>query len=298
MQHGASFLVVDNDPIQEAIAAKAHKDTIQYLKQQVAWYAVYGFEYAESSFEGLGFLLGHDYGFTPFKYRSVEEGAVYDIEKHPDAWGRVRGRENVNQQTSWLCLDVDDSLLTDEEMHSILANINHHIARTSNKDNPYKFRVIVELTKKTTITEDEWKPFLKSMIDYLGIPKLDMLGRSQVFYGYNNREVLSVLDREAVDPQRHIEMARMKVAELEEKKALELPPGQRDTALKNRYSTFGFAYDAASGEGTTKLMAAVHKAKEMGADREYIVDLVHRINNFWDHPMPMGRLKSTVMAGI
>lgn len=298
MKHGASFLAVDNQPIQDAIAANADKDSIQYLKQAVAWYAVYGFEYADTPFSQLAYLLDHDYGFTPFKYKSVDEGAFYDYEKHPKAWGRVRGRENVNSQVSWLCLDVDESDLTDSEVHGILGNINHHIARTSNLNNPYKFRVLVELSRLTTVTEDEWKPFVKSVGDYIGIPKLDMLGRSQVFYGYNNRNVLSVLDKEAVDPVRHIDMARMKVAELEEKKALEFPPALRQAALDNRYSTFAFAYDARSGEGTTKLMAAIHKAKGLGADREYMIDLIHRVNNFWDNPMPIRRLQSTIMTAI
>ncbi len=298
MKHGASFLPVDNSPIQEAIASNQPKDIISYLKQQVAWYAVYGFEYNEVSFEQLGNLLTYDYGFTPFKYKSVEEGAVFKIEKHPNAWGRVRGRENVNNQVSWLCLDVDDSTVTDEEMHLMLANINHHIARTSNRNNPYKFRVIVELKELTTISEDMWKPFTRSVADYLGIPELDMLGRSQVFYGYLDRKVYSVLDKEAIDPQRHLEMARMKVAELEEKRATELPPEQRDAALQSPFSTFGFAYDAPPGKGSTNLMAAIHKAKGMGASREYLFDMVHSINTFWDHPMPQHRLESTILTAI
>ena len=62
--------------------------------------------------------------------------AIYDKEKHPQAWGRVRGRNNVNNTVTWLCLDIDDTTVTDEEMHRILGNLNHHIARTSNKDNP------------------------------------------------------------------------------------------------------------------------------------------------------------------
>lgn len=298
MQHGASFLAVNNAPIQEAIAVGRDRETVKYLKQEVAWYAVYGFQYAETSFAKLGHLLGHDYGFTPFKYKDVKEGATYDTEKHPDAWGRVRGRDNVNSQVSWLCLDIDDSLVTADEMHHILSTINHHIARTSNKDNPYKFRVMVELSQAVLVSEAQWKFFLRSVGDYLGIAELDMLGRSQVFYGYNDREILSVTNREPLDPHRHIEMAKMKVAELEEKNALAYPPGQRAKALQYRYSTFGFAYDATDGTGTTKMMAAVYKAKELGADREYIIDLVHRINNFWDHPMTQARLNATIMVGI
>ena len=298
MDHGVSFLEVDNSKIQEAIANNQSKDVISRLKQEVAWFAVYGFEYDEVSFEQLGNLLTHDCGFTPFKYASVGEGAIYDTVKHPEAWGRVRGRANVNDTVSWLCLDVDDSSITAEEMHQILANTNHHIARTSNKDNPYKFRVIVELTTPITITESLWKFFIKSVATSLGIVKLDALGRSAVIYGYKGREVYSVLDKGTIDTSRHLLMAQTKVAELEEKRATALPKDRQEAALQSPYNTFGFAYDAEGGDGTNMMLGAINKAKELGATREYIVDLLHSINNFWDHSMPEHRLQSTVMTAI
>jgi len=150
MNHGISYIEVNNAPIQEAIEAHASKDRISYLKQLVSYEAVYGFQYDEVSFEQLSNILSHDYGFTPFKYALVKD-AIYDKEKHPQAWGRVRGRSNVNNVITWLCLDIDDTTITDEEMHQILGNLNHHIARTSNKNNPCKYRVIVELSKPTVI---------------------------------------------------------------------------------------------------------------------------------------------------
>lgn len=298
MDHGTSIIKVDNSIMQEEILNGAGKDRVSFLKQQVAWTAVYGFEYYAVPFDQLKELLRNDYGFSPFKYKSVEEGAIYDKVKHPNAWGRVRGRDNVNNTVSWLCLDVDVTIIEAEEMHSILANINHHIALTSSPFNNCKYRVIVELSRAVTITEQEWKPFLASVAKYLGIPKLDMLGRSQVFYGYNRRIVLSTLDKEAIDPARHLEMARMKVAEIEERFDNEIPLVQRQEILSRMYSTFHFAYEAVDGEGTTKLMAAVHRAKMLGADRAYLINLVNSINNFWDNPMPAHRLQSTIMAAL
>jgi hypothetical protein len=93
-------------------------------------------------------------------------------------------------------------------------------------------------------------------------------------------------------------MAATQVSLLEEKSAAALPRIEAQAALQSPYATFGFAYDSRSGEGTTKLLAAIHKAKELGASREYIVDLVYAINAFWDSPMPMHRLKSTVLTAI
>lgn len=296
--HGTSILKVDNSAIQNAIAHNADKERVSFLKQQVAWSAVYGFEYHEVSFMQLKELLRHDYGFTPFKYKSVEEGAIYDKVKHPYAWGRVRGRENVNNQITWLCLDIDDTIIEAQEMHNILSEINHHIALTSNRNNKCKYRIIVELSKPVVVSEKEWKPFLKSVAGYLGIPKLDMLGRSQVFYGYDDRTVWSVIDKQRINPDRHLEFAKMKVIEMEAQFEAQIPKHQRKGALERKYSTFGFAYDAEDGEGTTMLMGAINKAKALGADRQYIIELVNDINNFWDCPMPKHRLESTVMTAI
>jgi len=46
------------------------------------------------------------------------------------------------------------------------------------------------------------------------------------------------------------------------------------------------------------MLGAIAKAKELGATKEYIIDLLHNINNFWDHPMPEHRLQATVMTAI
>lgn len=297
MQHGISFIEVDNTAIQMAIANKVPKDTISYLKQQVSYDAVYGFNHEEKSFSELGNILNHDYGFSPFKYASVEEGAIYNVDKHPNAWGRVRGRENVNGAVTWLCLDIDDTTITDEEMHLILGTLNHHICRTSDKDNQFKYRIILELSIPVTLDQDHWKPFITSIGNSLGV-KIDTLGRSQVFFGYEGRTVYSHITGTTLDPTRHIQMAKAKVIELEEKRASAVPAGEADAALQRPFSTFDFAYNAQSGEGTTKLLAAIHRAKELGASREYMTDLVYSVNNFWDHPMPLNRLQSTVLTAI
>lgn len=296
MKHGISFIKVNNDTLQEAINNKASKDYISYLKQVISYEAVYGFQYDEVSFEQLSNILSNDYGFTPFKY-ALEKDAIYNKEKHPHAWGRIRGRNNVNNQISWLCLDIDDTTITDEEMHYILGNLNHHIARTSNKDNPYKYRIIIQLSKTIVIDELHWKPFIKAVANHLGF-KVDILGRSQVFYGYKGRKVYSTIDRDSLEPSRYLKIAHTKVTALLEKQANAVPKGIADKALNQPYSTFSFAYESLEGEGTTAMLGAIAKAKELGASREYIIDLLHSINNFWDHSMPVNRLQATVMSAI
>jgi len=297
MQYGISFLEVDNSKIETAYKNKATRDYISYLKQVVAYEAVYGFEYEEVSFEELGNILSNDYGFNPFKYKTIEEGATYNKEKHPNAWGRIRGRDNISGKINWVCLDVDDTTITIEEMHHILFEVNHHMAITSNPDNKMKYRIILPLTEAIEVTANEWKHFVKSIANFIGVT-VDNLGASQVFYGYKGREVYSTIGKASISPSTHLEIARMKVAEIEEKRACELPPREANKALQNPFNTFNYAYEADDGKGTNMMLGAIAQAKELGASREYIIDLLHSINNFWDVSMPEHTLKATVMTAI
>lgn len=297
MEHGASFIAVDQTELQQAITNNASKDHISFLKQKISWEAVYGFEYATTTFPNLATLLCNDYGFSPFKYASVEEGAIYNKEKHPHAYGRVRGLANIKGPISWLCLDIDSSVLSIHEVHKILNKLNHHIARTSNPNNDYKFRVILELSKPINVSKEQWKFFIASIGNSLGL-KIDSLGRSQCFYGYKGREVYSTIDGHPFDPSSHLNVASMRVAELEEKRANAIPKGIADKALQNPFTTFEYAYLADSGEGTTRMLGAIQHAKELGASPAYIRDLLLAINNFWDKPMNLQRLQSTVMTAI
>jgi hypothetical protein len=296
MLHGISYIEVDNSKIQDAIANKASKDHISFLKAQVSWSAVYGFSYTEVPFKDLANIISNDYGFSPFKYKSIEEGAIYNKEKHPKAYGRVRGRSNLTGDITWLCLDVDDTALTDTEMHTILANLNHHIARTSNASNAYKYRILLELPAPITLTNQNYKYFIKEIAKQLNI-KVDNLGPSQCYYGYANREVLSVTDKHKLDPSIALTLANREVERLEELRN-EYTTDEQCLLLDNPYTTFTAAYEAKDGEGYTRMKGALSKAKLLGASKNYLIALANAINDYWQYPMPRHRFESTILTFI
>lgn len=296
--HHVSIVHTDSSLLQEAIDNKAHKDVIVKLKSSLAFNCVTGFESYIKPFAELGILLSSDVGFIPFKLKTAER-ALYNTEKHPNATGGIRGVNNIDSMCSWLCYDIDDSTITDKEMHRILGSINHHIARTSDRKNPYKMRIMVELSKPVVVTRDEWTPFISSIASSLGLPKIDKLTQSHVTFGYTNREVLSVLTGNTINPSAHLNIARMKVSEIAEKKALQYAsPAECSAALANPYTTFGFAYNASVGNRWATGHAAIHKAKDLGASREYIVDLLYSINDFLDNPKPRSVVEATQISAI
>lgn len=296
MLHGVSFLLVDNSKLQAAIASNASKDVISKYKQQVAQYASYGFTYEKVTFSQLGNLLTTDCAFNPFKYKTIAEGAVYSTEKHPNAWGGIRGRSNIEGPISWICLDVDKTDIKDYMMHKILSNINHHIARTSDPDNPYKYRILIELSESVDIQPKAWKYFINSISNTLNIP-IDSLGASQCFYGYLNREVYSTTDAKPLSPSTHLNVALLKVAEAEER-INSINPHEASYKLASRYATFVRGFEAKDGEGYNMLLSCIGEAYRLGASKEYTIDLIHTINNFWDYPLSASRLRDTVLSFI
>ena len=298
MLHGVSLKHVDNTAIQTAIANNAHPDTITKLKADVAFNCVTGFEYYEVPFADLANLLNHDVGFNNFKFKDVST-ATYNKEKHPNAYGRIRGVSNIDSGCSWVWFDIDVTTTTDIEMHSILSTINHHIARTSDLNKACKYRILVELDRVVAITRDEWKPFMQSIANYLGIGKIDRLPMSQVIYGYSNREVMSQLDGDKIDPTTHLATARVEVARrAEEDAAIVLLPGEAKRALSSPFTTFEYAFTAQVGDRWKTSMAAIQHAKKLGAPKKYIEDLMYQINDFLDVPKSKEIVRASLFSAI
>jgi len=269
---GASFLPIDNSKVIEAIESGASKEEITRLKGIVASQTATGYTYAESSFPELSNLLAIDLAFTPFK---LKDG--------------IRGRENIASGTTWVCFDVDDTPLTDEEMHFMLGDINHHIARTSDKNNPKKYRVIIQLDASVDVNASIWKYFIQSLSNFLQIP-IDKLPQSQIFFGYNGRDVLSVTDQSPIEIKNHIMYATSQAQEATPEKPM--TPKERAAALSQHYTTFEAAFNANHGEGSRKLYGAAWKAHQLGATYEEIVSLIHEISEYWDSPFPPHRLEA------
>jgi len=299
MLHGVSLVHVNNDDIQTAIKNNAHPDIIAKLKGQVAFGCVTGFEYHEVPFKDLRNLLSNDVGFNNFKFKKAED-AIYDKQKHPNAQGRIRGLANIEGGCSWLWIDVDDTLVEAKKMHNILNNINHHLALTSNRNNKYKYRIIVELDRKLTITREEWKPFMQAISRYLGVGKIDKLAMSQVAFGYKSRTVLSVLHGEKVNPTNALLKAKAEVAKKAEEDAVtyNISSKEAQRALDNPFSTFEFAYTAQVGDRWSTSMAAISKAKKLGASKEYIKELMYKINKFLDVPKSRELVEKSLFSAI
>ena len=245
-------------------------------KEQRAKYCKDGFLFYETDFEELGAMLSNDFAYSPFRYE-----------------GGVRGKDTVIGGAKFVALDVDKSNITDEECHLLLEGVNHHIARTSDKNNQYKFRVLIELDSIVNLEDSHWRFFLEAIGEELGL-NVDLLPKSQIYFAYADREVLSELEGEPLETKSLIIQAIEKANKKEAAKPKTI--AQSKELLANRINTFDFAYNCKNGEGSRSLVRAGLYAIDLGATQEEMEDLIHNINNFWVDSMPAERLEYTVLS--
>jgi len=235
------------------------------------------FTYAETTFPELAKLLAGDYAYTPFQFLDGK-----------------RSKANITGSIKWIVLDIDNSTITASECHEILKDTNHHIALTSDPDNDFKFRILIELDANVTITQQAWRYFTQYISEALSITA-DILPQSQIYFSYANRPIYSVIDADPLETKDFLLLAESAALD-KPKKPKPTTKAEAKALLDDPMGTFEQAYQASHGEGSRKLIWAAYKAHELGMSHEDIITLMHDINNYWLHPMPEPRFTNTILS--
>ena len=265
------------EPIKTDISGISYLE-VSGTKEQRATKCNDGFSFYETVFEDLSGLLGGDYAYSTFNFKDGK-----------------RGKDNIIGGTKCLVLDIDKSTITDAECHLMLEGINHHIARTSDDSNPFKFRVLIELDAIVDIPDIQWKYFLQEVSKELGL-EIDLLPKSQIYFSYEDREVLSETEGSALKTRELI--TKSSVTAANKPKPIKLSNKQQQALLDDPLETFGFSFNAESGEGSRSLMRAAYYARDLGATHEYIKKLMLDINNYWSFPMEIDKMETTILNQI
>lgn len=278
---GVSFKPINNSKLNEAYERNASYDEINSIKSYIASTANYGLDVVDTTFEELGELLLKDYAYSPFKFKNG-----------------TRGRDSIIGGTKWLVLDIDDSNATAEEVHFMLQDLNHHIALSSNKDNEFKFRVLLELDSVVDVNPTVWKHFFLNVAEYLAL-KVDPLPQSQIFFSYADRPVMSVVNSEPLPVRDFLMKAHEKAVQKTTLPVTSMNAAQRKAMIEDELTTFNRAFDAVMGDGSRSMIWAARKAFfELGMNHEETIALIHRINNYWHHSMDSDRLERTIIQQI
>lgn len=247
------------------------------LKDYMARNSKDGYEFYETNFDELELLL--------------RENAVYCSFAFTDG---VRKKENLVGGTKFIVLDVDKSMLTDKEAHTLLNEYNHYVVRTSDPDNEFKFRVILELDSIVEVDERLWKAFLEEVADELGLV-IDVLPQSQIFLSFANRNVLTQLEGKTLKTKFLLEQAALRLKD-KPKPAASLPTKEKTQLLEDPRETFSFAFEAEKGERSVMLYRALAYAIDLGAKEQFVVELANEINQYWVEPMDQARLERTLIV--
>ena len=235
-----------------------------------------GYEFFETNFEDLENLLA--------------ENAIYSCFQFKDG---VHNKENLFGGTKFAVIDVDKSVLTDKEAHVLLEEYNHFIARTSNPDNEFKFRIILELDAVVTVDARTWKAFIQEIAEELGLIA-DPIPQSQIILSYADRDILKQLEGRPLNAKMFIDRAALRIKD-RPKPPNTLPSKEKETKLADPRTTFAFAFECLPGERSNKIFRALAYAIDLGADEEYVKQLAEEINNYLTDSMDQHRLNRTLV---
>jgi hypothetical protein len=246
---------------------------IRAAKDSISLTVAYGFETESTQFAELGQLLSGDFAYSPFYFRDG-----------------IRGRDNIVGGTKWLTLDIDDSPLSAEETHFMLSEFNHYIALSSDPDNHYKFRVLIELDTVVELSSIAWKHFYLAIANDLAL-NVDPLPQSQIFFSYADRLVLSNLDASPLVTRDYVILARDREAEKAQSQR-QLTSAQAKAQLDDPETTFSYAFHCKSN-GSLNMYRMMQHAKLLGASLDQTIQLIHDVNEFWSMDlgaMPQDRI--------
>lgn len=260
-----TYKEIDCTMLNAAIDA-GNYDKVRQAKHDIATTVNYGFESADTTFAELPLMLQNDYAFSPFKFKDG-----------------VRRKENLESGTKWVTLDLDESALTAEEAHMMLGDINHHIALTSDNNNQFKFRVLLELDSEVYLDPVAWKHFYLKIADDLGL-KADPLPQAQIFYSYAGRDIYSNVDAVPIETRDYLMYAKDRAADKEHQSKV-TTTAQKRAQLNDPTTTFEFAFEARHGEGSRSMYRMVRYAHDLGAPLEESLQLIDDVNEYWESPM-------------
>lgn len=216
-----------------------------------------GYKYVTCEFNDLRKVLSNDCAFVPFK---LKDGTLL--------------KDNVISGTKFLIFDVDDSEETYEEAGDMLEDFTYHIATTSNSDNPYKYRILIELDGILDLERDVWVKTMESVANHIGIKSnIDKLHKTQTTFGYKDSKVISN-NGEALNTKVVMDIATMHKENLKKKAESRNSSKKRlDNDIKKNYIDESEQFVALMLNGAGRNLS-LHNAYKYFADYTNDLDFI------------------------
>lgn len=262
------------------VSHKAFDDTNlkgKKLKDYMNRNSADGYEFFETNFEDLENLLDTNSVYSCFQFTKG-----------------IHHKDNLTGGTKFAVLDIDKSVLTDEEAHVLLDEYNHFIARTSDKDNEFKFRILIELDAVVDVDAITWKAFIQEIAIELGLI-VDPIPQSQIVLAYKGRNVLKQLEGKPLSAKMLLDKAAVSIKD-RPKPASSLPPKEKKALLNDPRTTFASCFEWVGQGRSNSMYRMLRWAVDLGADEDYIRTLAKEVNEYWTDSMDEARLERTLIT--
>jgi len=246
----------------------------------------------KGSFTLLKNVLTKDTIFSLFKYKDVTE-------KDGTFVKNKRNLNTITSSTKIVCIDVDKSDIPIKDMHEYLIEYKHIIATTSNKENKYRYRIL--LAVNIELDGDSTYSCIASKIAADLLISADKAGfnPAQPFYGYKNAEVY-------VNENGYLYDCTDFVSECKTHKDMIVTLQQNNTMTKAEQSKLkkaintdplkelDFAITAPNGMGQLSIFKLWNKLASMNDVMSFdeAKNIVNFVMTTWSSPLEQYRLKN------
>lgn len=237
----------------------------------------------------------------------VSTDTIYNVFGYNDAPNKKgemvkmnRNRENINSSTKILSIDVDNSHITMEQMHSYLREFKHIIATTSDRDNKHKFRILLPISVEVDGTNHQlYKCILKNVCQEL-LVEYDPTSSNTVqpMYGYEGAEVLSNHDGELYNVAEIISDCKSNKEEGITPKAKPTTPAaikkNVESMMANAVQVFDYVINCKRGTGSLSMARASMHMRDEGFNQTQYLQVMNYLNSLWQSPMNEHRIQGII----
>ena len=237
----------------------------------------------------------------------VSSDTIYNVFGYNDAPNKDgvmvkmnRNRDNINSSTKILSIDVDNSQIPMDKMHSYLNEFKHIIATTSDVDNKHKFRILLPISVEVDGTNHKlYKCIMKRVCEEL-LVEYDPTSSNTVqpMYGYEGAEVLSNQDGELFniseiisdcknDKEEGIQIAEKPTTPAAQKKLV-------DSMMANAVQVFDYVISCKKGTGSLSMARASMHMRDSGFNKTQYVQVMNYLNSLWQQSMPEARFQKII----
>jgi len=240
-----------------------------------------GFKFARAPFEDMAKILSNDTAYTNFEF---SDG--------------IRGKDNVQGACDYVIIDIDDTDITDKECSNFLSDYKHIICRTSDKENPFKYRVVIPTNIAVDIPNEHFPIFMKQVGEHLGLD-IDVLPKAQIYYGYSDRTPIINLEGEDLEASEIIKTLNVPKAEIKK-----LSQEKVKRAYQDRLKLFEWFYYSGSEAppGSPQARSACHNTLwlasvnmyDRGLDFQTAEAIIIDINDFRERKVRPGYMEQLI----